>query len=213
MRAKEPQVGVATGLAWTAGGGTVLFIEAQAMPGTGRMLITGRLGEVMRESVDLALSWVRSHAEEFGIEADAFRTQDIHIHVPEGATPKDGPSAGVTITTALVSLFTQKPVRPDLAMTGEVTLKGRVLPVGGIKEKVLSAHRAGIRKLILPEGNRRDWEEVPQEVRESLEVMFSSDVHTNVAEALMTVVLPDPQKVRAAARREGGSTAPPPPRA
>ena len=212
LRAKEPTVGVATGLAWTAGGGTVLFIEAQAMPGSGRMLITGRLGEVMKESVDLALSWVKSHATEYGIDPEAFRTEDIHIHVPEGATPKDGPSAGVTITTALVSLFTGKPIRPDLAMTGEVTLKGRVLPVGGIKEKVLSAHRAGIRKLILPEGNRRDWDEVPDEVRDALEVQFSSDVHTNVAEALLAVVVPDPNRARVVVPRRDGPAALPPAR-
>jgi len=211
LRAKEPAVGVATGLAWTAGGGTVLFIEAQSMPGSGRMLITGRLGEVMRESVDLALSWVKSHAEEFGIDRELFRTRDVHVHVPEGATPKDGPSAGVTIVTALTSLFTEKAIRPDLAMTGEVTLKGRVLPVGGIKEKVLAAHRAGITRILLPEGNRRDWNEVPEEVREALEVRFTSDVHENVSEALLSVVMPDASVVRSVAPRR--EDRPPPPAA
>src|SRR5262249_27605745 len=147
-RAREPSVGVATGLAWTAGGGTVMFIEATSMPGKGDVHVTGRLGEVMRESVDLALSWGKANARDFGIDPDVFRRLDVHVHVPEGATPKDGPSAGVTLVTALVSLFTGRPVRTDLAMTGEVTLKGRVLPVGGIKEKVLSAHRVGIREVL-----------------------------------------------------------------
>ncbi len=214
-RAREPSVGVATGLAWTAGGGTVLFIEAQAMPGGGRVVITGRLGEVMRESVDLAFSWVRSHAEELGIPVEAFRTQDVHVHVPEGATPKDGPSAGVTIVTALVSLFTGKPIRTDLAMTGEVTLKGRVLPVGGIKEKVLSAHRAGIRKVLLPEGNRRDLDDLPEEVRAEMDVLFTADVRSNVTEALMAVVLPESQaRLFAPIRREAPAApaAPPPPK-
>ncbi len=211
-RARDPSVGVATGLAWTAGGGTVLFIEAQAMPGGGRVVITGRLGEVMRESVDLAFSWVRSHAEELGIAPEAFRTQDVHVHVPEGATPKDGPSAGVTIVTALVSLFTGKPIRTDLAMTGEVTLKGRVLPVGGIKEKVLSAHRVGIRKVLLPEGNRRDLDDLPEEVRADMDVRFTSDVRSNVTEALMAVVLPESRERLFAPIRREGPAAPPPPK-
>ena len=180
------------------------------MPGGGRVVITGRLGEVMRESVDLAFSWVRSHAEELGIPPDAFRTQDVHVHVPEGATPKDGPSAGVTIVTALVSLFTGKPMRTDLAMTGEVTLKGRVLPVGGIKEKVLSAHRAGIRKVLLPEGNRRDLDDLPEEVRAEMDVLFTSDVRANVTEALMAVVLPESQaRLFSPVRREGPAAPPP----
>jgi ATP-dependent Lon protease len=174
-RAREPSVGVATGLAWTAGGGTVLFIEAQAMPGGGRVVITGRLGEVMRESVDLAFSWVRSHAEELGIPVEAFRTQDVHVHVPEGATPKDGPSAGVTIVTALVSLFTGKPIRTDLAMTGEVTLKGRVLPVGGIKEKVLSAHGQASARCCCPRATAATWTTSP-EVRAEMDVLFTADV-------------------------------------
>ncbi len=191
-RAREPAVGVATGLAWTAGGGTVLFIEATAMPGGGGVRITGHLGEVMRESVELGLSWVRANAADLGIDPEAFRRVDVHVHVPEGATPKDGPSAGVTIATALASLFTGQPVRADLAMTGEVTLKGRVLPVGGIKEKLLAAHRAGIRRVIIPEGNRKDLRDLPDDVRREMDVQFSSHVGTNLELALMTVLLPEP---------------------
>src|SRR5207247_7991804 len=145
----------------------------------GEVHITGRLGDVMRESAELALSWVRANAAEYGIDPDAFRKLDVHVHVPEGATPKDGPSAGVTLVTALVSLFTEKPVRTDLAMTGEVTLKGRVLPVGGIKEKVLSAHRAGIRRVLLPEGNRKDLKDIPEEVRHEVAIDFTSTVKAN----------------------------------
>ena len=211
-KARDPVVGVATGLAWTAGGGTVLFIEALGMPGTGRVQVTGRLGEVMRESADLALSWVRANAEDLGIDPAVFKATDVHIHVPEGATPKDGPSAGVTLVTALASLFTEKPVRTDLAMTGEVTLKGRVLPVGGIKEKVLAARRAGIRTVLLPEGNRRDLHEIPEEVRADMDLRFCADVRQNLAAALMTVLLPTSAQQRAMAPRSkpAGPLAPPP---
>ena len=212
-KARDPAVGVATGLAWTAGGGTVMFIEALAMPGTGQVHITGRLGDVMRESVDLALSWVKANAAEYGIEPEAFRRSDVHVHVPEGATPKDGPSAGVTLVTALVSLFTDKPVRTDLAMTGEVTLKGRVLPVGGIKEKVLSAHRAGIRHVLLPEGNRKDLRDIPEDVRREMEIDFTATVKSNVEAALMSVLLPDASRRRAFApppRSDGPGAHPPP---
>jgi ATP-dependent Lon protease len=195
-RAREPSVGVATGLAWTPGGGTVMFIEASAMPGKGHVHETGRLGDVMRESADLAMSWVRANSAEYGIAPDVFATHDVHLHVPEGATPKDGPSAGVTLVTALVSLFTEKPIRVDLAMTGELTLKGRVLPVGGIKEKVLAAHRAGIRRICLPEGNRRDLKDVPEEIRDEIDIRFTTDVRQNLAEALMAVMLPDAAKRR-----------------
>jgi ATP-dependent Lon protease len=199
--AREPAVGVSTGLAWTAGGGSVLFIEAISMPGTGHVHITGRLGDVMRESVDLAHSWVRSNSLAYGIEPDVFKTRDVHVHVPEGAVPKDGPSAGVTVVTALVSLFTENPVRVDLAMTGEVTLKGRVLPVGGIKEKVLAAHRAGIRHVVLPEGNRKDLKDLPDDVLSEMDVRFAQHVKDVLAEALIT-----PRPADGNARR-----APPPP--
>jgi ATP-dependent Lon protease len=211
-KAREPLPGVATGLAWTAGGGTVMFIETQSMPGTGRIHLTGRLGDVMKESAELAMSWVRANAEDLGIEEGCFSKQDVHVHVPEGAVPKDGPSAGVTLVTALVSLFTDKPIRTDLAMTGEVTLKGRVLPVGGVKEKVLSAHRAGIRHVLLPEGNRRDLKDIPAEVREQMTIDFTADVRQNLASALMTVLVPDARKRREIERRPTpGPTASPPP--
>jgi ATP-dependent Lon protease len=159
--------GVATGMAWTPAGGDILFVEATRMPGTHTLTLTGQLGDVMKESVQAALSWVRSHAAELGIPADFWERSDIHVHVPAGAIPKDGPSAGVTMATALVSLLTGRPVRPALAMTGEVSLSGRVLPVGGIKEKVLAAHRAGVRTVILPRRNEKNLrEDVPAVVRD-----------------------------------------------
>src|SRR5262245_4964390 len=212
-KAREPLAGVATGLAWTAGGGTVMFIEALAMPGGGRIHMTGRLGEVMKESADLAMSWVRANADELSIDPKAFVEQDVHLHLPEGAVPKDGPSAGVTLVTALVSLFTGKPVRTDLAMTGEVTLRGRVLPVGGIKEKVLSAHRAGIRHVLLPEGNRRDLKDIPDEVRDSMTIDFTSDVRQNLDAALMAIVVPDSLRSRALEKKPDKSDAKPDTRA
>ncbi len=211
-RAREPAVGVATGLAWTAGGGTVMFIETLAMPGGGRVHLTGQLGEVMKESADLALSWVRANADELGIDDAVFQRHDVHVHVPEGAVPKDGPSAGVTLVTALVSLFTEKPVRVDLAMTGEVTLKGRVLPVGGIKEKVMSAHRAGIRHVMLPEANRRDVKEVPDEVAREMTITYATDVRQNLAAALLSVVVPDARhRRRLETPPSTGAVLPPPP--
>jgi ATP-dependent Lon protease len=161
--------GVATGLAWTAVGGEILFIEATRMHGSGKLQLTGQLGDVMKESAQAALSYVRTRAKLLNIPEDFLEKSDLHIHIPAGAMPKDGPSAGVTMMTAIVSLLTEIPVRNDVAMTGEITLRGRVLPVGGIKEKVLAAHRAGIKHVILPERNMADIEEVPQEVREELE--------------------------------------------
>jgi len=161
--------GVAVGLAWTPVGGDILFIEATRMKGSKTLTLTGQLGEVMKESAQAALSWVRSHVGELGIRADYWETSDIHVHVPAGAIPKDGPSAGVTMLTTLVSLMTQRPVRSRLAMTGEVTLAGRVLPVGGIKEKVLAARRAGITTVILPQRNEKHLlEDVPREAREGM---------------------------------------------
>ena len=161
--------GVATGLAWTSVGGEILFIEATRMHGSGKLQLTGQLGDVMKESAQAALSYVRTRAKTLNIPEDFLEKSDLHIHIPAGAMPKDGPSAGVTMMTAIVSLMTEIPVRNDVAMTGEITLRGRVLPVGGIKEKVLAAHRAGIKHVILPERNMADIEEVPQEVREELE--------------------------------------------
>ena len=164
--------GVATGLAWTPVGGDILFIEATRMPGSGKLLLTGSLGEVMKESAQTALTYLRSQAKALKLDFNDSEKQDIHIHVPAGATPKDGPSAGVTIVAALASLLLQRLVRSDVAMTGEISLRGRVLPVGGIKEKVLAASRAGIRHVILPEQNRKDWVDVPAEVREKVKAHF-----------------------------------------
>ena len=168
--------GVATGLAWTPVGGDILFVEATKMPGTGKLTLTGQLGDVMKESAQTALSYVKSKACSFGIPEELFKTEDIHVHVPAGAIPKDGPSAGITITVALVSLFTDKPVRPDVAMTGEITLRGLVLPVGGIKEKVLAAHRAGIKEVILPKRNAVDLDELPEPIKKELKFHLVSKI-------------------------------------
>jgi len=177
--------GVAVGLAWTPAGGDILFIEATRMKGKGSLTLTGQLGDVMKESAQAALSWVRSHATGLGIAPDFWETSDLHVHVPAGAIPKDGPSAGITITTALVSLLIGRPVRPRLAMTGEVSLAGRVLPVGGIKEKVLAAHRAGIRTLILPKRNEKNLiEDVPTDVRRVMTIHLVDSVQGVVRLAL-----------------------------
>jgi ATP-dependent Lon protease len=168
-RETEPEVGAASGLAWTQVGGELLQTEVTLMRGKGNVTLTGQLGDVMQESARAALSFVRARAEAFGVDVEAFEKTDVHVHVPEGAIPKDGPSAGITLATALVSAFTRTPVRVNLAMTGEVTLRGRVLPVGGIKEKVLAAFRVGIREVILPAENEKDLEEIPDEVRETMQ--------------------------------------------
>ncbi len=185
--------GVATGLVWTPVGGDIVFIEATRMPGSKGFIITGQLGEVMKESAQAALSYVRSKAKELGIPDKAFETSDIHLHVPEGATPKDGPSAGVTMATAIASLMTNRLVRNDIAMTGEITLRGRVLPVGGIKEKVIAAHRAGLKTVILPKRNEKDLDELPDDVRQQLNFVFAEQV-SDVFEAALTktpVISPD----------------------
>ncbi|HEX9936256.1 MAG TPA: S16 family serine protease, partial [Longimicrobium sp.] len=163
-----PEVGVVTGLAWTASGGELMFIEALKMAGTGRLIITGLLGDVMRESVNAAFSYVRSRAAELGIERETFQDFDVHVHFPVGATPKDGPSAGAAVTLAVASSLSDRPVRHDVAMTGEVTLRGKILEIGGVKEKVLAAYRAGITDVILPTGNKRDLRDVPEDVREGM---------------------------------------------
>ena len=176
--------GVATGLAWTPVGGDILFVETSRMPGKGGIEITGQLGDVMKESARAALSFVRSQADKLGVPAKVLETYDLHIHFPAGGVPKDGPSAGVTIFTALTSLFTGRRVRPDTAMTGECTLRGRVLPVGGIKEKILAAHRAGIKRVILPKKNERDLDDVPRATREQMEFILAEDMHEVLAAAL-----------------------------
>jgi ATP-dependent Lon protease len=166
LRTSTP--GVSTGLGWTPVGGDILFIEATNMPGAGKVTLTGQLGDVMKESAQAALSYIRSRGEQWGIPAETFRKKDLHIHIPEGATPKDGPSAGVAIFAALMSLLTNHSVKSTVAMTGEITLRGLVLPVGGIKEKVLAAKRAGINTVILPERNKKDVEEIPKEIRKDM---------------------------------------------
>ncbi|HYE15160.1 MAG TPA: S16 family serine protease, partial [Pyrinomonadaceae bacterium] len=181
---KKDQVGVATGLAWTAVGGDVLFIEALKMKGKGALVLTGQLGEVMRESAQAAYSYAKSRAKELEIPEEDFEKFDLHIHIPEGAIPKDGPSAGITLATAMVSALSLRPVRKDVAMTGEITLRGNVLPVGGVKEKVLAARRARVTKVILPQLNRRDMEEVPKELFGELQFVFVEHVRDVLREAL-----------------------------
>jgi len=188
---RTAETGVATGLAWTSVGGEILFIECTKMHGTGKLQLTGQLGDVMKESAQTAMSYVRTRAKAFGIPEDFLEKSDIHIHIPAGAMPKDGPSAGVTMMTAIVSLLTGIHVRHDVAMTGEITLRGRVLPVGGVKEKVLAAHRAGIKRVILPERNIADLDEVPEEVRETLEFVPVSKMDAVLANALL-----DPDRLR-----------------
>ncbi|MGH2814852.1 MAG: S16 family serine protease, partial [Actinomycetota bacterium] len=171
--------------AWTAVGGDILFIEATRMPGKGKLTLTGQLGDVMKESVTAALSFVRSRASQLGLEAGNFlENVDLHVHVPAGAVPKDGPSAGVTMTTALASLLSGRPVRSEVGMTGEVTLQGRVLPIGGVKQKVLAAHRAGLKEVILPERNGADLEDVPESVRAEMTFHQASEIDQVLDHAL-----------------------------
>jgi ATP-dependent Lon protease len=179
------EVGVATGLAWTEVGGDVLSVEVSVVPGKGKLNLTGQLGEVMQESAQAAFSYVRSRAQELQIAAGFHEEVDIHIHVPEGAIPKDGPSAGITMAAALVSALSNKAIRADVAMTGEITLRGRVLPVGGIKEKMLAAHRAGIKKVLLPVENKRDLEEIPRNVKRDLQFVFVEHMDQVLKEALV----------------------------
>ncbi len=165
---EKNEVGVATGLAWTEVGGEILVIEATLMPGKGRLTLTGKLGDVMQESAQAAMSYVRSKADEFSIPKNFNRTTDVHIHIPEGAIPKDGPSAGITLASALVSALGRIEIRKDVAMTGEITLRGKVLPIGGVKEKVLAAHRAGLKNIILPKDNEKDLADIPKNVLDTL---------------------------------------------
>jgi ATP-dependent Lon protease len=182
MRTSVP--GVATGLAWTPVGGDILFIEATRIPGRGALILTGQLGDVMRESAQAALTLAKSRVAQLGIDPSIFEKSDIHVHVPAGATPKDGPSAGVAMFTALASLLTNRTVRSDTAMTGEISLRGLVLPVGGIKEKVVAAAAAGLTRVMLPARNRRDFDEIPQGAREKLQFVWLERVDDAIAEAL-----------------------------
>jgi ATP-dependent Lon protease len=176
--------GVATGLAVTGTGGDVLFVEAASMPGSGRLVLTGQLGEVMKESARIALTYVKSHAADLGIDPHALDGREVHVHVPAGAIPKDGPSAGVTMVTALASLLSNRPVKSTVGMTGEVTLQGRVLPIGGLKQKVLAAHAAGLTDVVVPERNASDLEDVPREVREQMTFHIVGTVAEVLAVAL-----------------------------
>jgi ATP-dependent Lon protease len=188
----SPRVGVSTGLAVTPTGGDVLFVEALIMPGTGQLILTGHLGDVMKESARAALSFARARSEELGIEKGAFDGRDIHLHVPEGAIPKDGPSAGVTLAAALVSALTRRPVRSELAMTGEITLRGTLLPVGGIREKLLAARRAGLSRVLIPEENRKDLKDVPHTSMGNMKVVCARGLDEVMQQALLEPEPPQP---------------------
>jgi ATP-dependent Lon protease len=198
---KEPEVGTVTGLAWTATGGDIMVIEALKMPGSGRLIVTGQLGDVMRESVDAAYSYVRSRARQLDIDERMFRDFDLHIHLPAGAIPKDGPSAGITITLAIASALSERPVRRDVAMTGEVTLRGKVLEIGGVKEKVMSAYRSGLREVILPKSNEKDLRDLPNEVRANMAFTFVQAMDEVLRLALLPPV-PHPLADHAPPREE-----------
>jgi ATP-dependent Lon protease len=204
----EDLVGVVTGLAWTDVGGELLTIEGVMMPGKGRMTVTGNLRDVMKESISAAASYVRSRAVAFGIEPPLFDKRDIHVHVPEGATPKDGPSAGVAMVTAIISVMTAIPVRRDIAMTGEITLRGRILPIGGLKEKLLAALRGGIKKVLIPEENAKDLAEIPDNVKSGLEIIPVSRMDEVVKYALVRTPEPvdwDEEKAAEAAKAAASS--------
>jgi len=181
----KASIGLTVGLAWTEFGGELLVIEASIMPGTGKVIMTGKLGDVMQESVQAALTYVRARAEQFKLKDDFHKAMDIHVHVPEGAIPKDGPSAGIAMATSIASIFTQRRVRADLAMTGEITLRGRVLPIGGLKEKLLAAHRGNIKTVIIPKDNQKDLAEVPHNVLSALEIVLVDHVDEVLEAALL----------------------------
>jgi len=206
VRKRTAEPGVATGLAYTAVGGDVLFIEATAYPGTGKLTITGQLGEVMQESAQAALSWVRAHTEQLGLPTDWFAKRDVHLHVPAGAVPKDGPSAGITMATAIASLVRSEPVSEEVGMTGEITLTGQVLPIGGVREKTLAAQRAGLKRVIMPRENEPDLNELPEETRKALEFVlvdsveevFAAAFDTKQANGRRPVPVREPQAARSA---------------
>jgi ATP-dependent Lon protease len=187
---KQNEIGLTTGLAWTEVGGTVLTTEATLMEGKGRLTLTGKLGDVMQESAQAAMSYIRSRSASFGLPKDFYRNIDIHVHVPEGAIPKDGPSAGITICNSIVSALTRIPVRRDVTMTGEITLRGKVLPIGGVKEKLLAAHRMGLRTVLLPKDNEKDLAEIPQEILSSLTIRFVETMDEVLQVALERLIVP-----------------------
>jgi ATP-dependent Lon protease len=191
---EKNEIGVATGLAWTEVGGEILVIEATLMPGKGRLTLTGKLGDVMQESAQAAMSYVRSKADEFRIPKNFNRTTDVHVHSPEGAIPKDGPSAGITLATTLVSALGRVEVRKDVAMTGEITLRGKVLPIGGVKEKVLAAHRAGLKNIVLPKDNEKDLADIPKNVLDTLDIYM-----VETMDEVLKIALTEPLPVLAAA--------------
>jgi ATP-dependent Lon protease len=200
---RSAEVGVATGLAWTPSGGDIMFVEAIQMPGRGQITLTGQLGDVMRESAQAAWSLLRARAGSLGIPPETFTQTDVHLHVPAGAVPKDGPSAGITIATALASLLCRRPARPDVAMTGELTLRGRVLPVGGLKEKLTAAARAGVRRVLVPARNQSDIVDIPEEVKQLIHIDAVDDLDQVLDKALLRP-LPRP----AGARRQGAGARP-----
>ena len=204
-RKRTADPGVATGLAYTPVGGDVLFIEATAYPGKGNLTITGQLGDVMRESAQAALSWVRSHAEELGLEENWFAEHDVHIHVPAGAVPKDGPSAGITIATAIASLLRNEPVAEDVGMTGEITLTGQVLPIGGLREKVLAAQRYGLKRIVMPRDNEPDLVELPAETRRELEFIPVDTIEEVFAVAFSAPARSRPHAAPASERQAAAS--------
>jgi ATP-dependent Lon protease len=181
---KQDEVGVAMGLAWTPNGGDLLPVEVALIPGKGNLILTGQLGDVMQESAQAALTYLRSKAETLGIQPEVFEKTDIHIHLPEGGIPKDGPSGGITMAVALCSAFTGRPVRRDVAMTGEITLRGRILPVGGLKEKLLTAHRADVKKVLLPARNAKDLQEIPRNILKKLNWILVESMETVLEETL-----------------------------
>jgi ATP-dependent Lon protease len=192
---RRDEVGVATSLAWTENGGEIMSIEVAVLEGKGGLQMTGQIGEVMQESGQAALTFIKSRAEAFGVDLDVFERMDIHVHMPEGAIPKDGPSAGITLATAMLSALTGRPVYREVGMTGEITLRGSVLPVGGIKEKVLAAHRAGLRRVVLPERNQKDLVDIPDEIRKSMELVFVRRIDEVLALVLEPVAVLTPDLV------------------